>query len=548
VLVPPDLCFEVDERVGADGRVIRSLSPDNVEAVCELVGASGAEAVAVCLLFSYLTPDHERAVGRALELLHERPHVSLSVDVLPEVREYERASTTTVNAYVAPQVSRYVRSLEEALAPRRLTVMASHAGTLTPAEAARLPVSTVLSGPAAGVTGAMAIARRAGHERIITFDMGGTSTDVALCDGEVPYAAAVCIGGLPIHRSAVDVHTVGAGGGTSDRADEGGARRVGPESAGAVPGPASYGLGGRRATVTDAHIVLGRLPAGTPLAGGLRLDRRAAVDALAAVGSALGLSAEDAALGAIAVANATMERALRRVSVERGYPPEAFTLVAFGGAGPLHVCELADAVGARDALVPAVPGALSAIGLATSPSVSTVSRSVIRAADAPQPDREALFLELEAEARTALSGDDADYVLRTADLRYRGQSWELTVPWETGGTPVDAFEAAHERRYGYARPGEPVEVVTLRVRAGSEAAAPLPPAPSLCPSESRRTTVLLADGRSVAAPVVERLSLVPGERVDGPAVVCQNDATTFVDLGWSALVGLWGDLELTRSG
>ncbi|MFN2251919.1 MAG: hydantoinase/oxoprolinase family protein [Anaerolineae bacterium] len=548
VLVPREMCFEVDERVAADGVVVRALSATSVDRLREAIAERGAEAVAVCLLFSYLYPEHERAVGEALVALPEAPHVSLSIDVLPEVREYERASTTAVNAYVAPVVSRYLRRLERAVAPRPLTVMASHAGTLSPGEAARLPVATVLSGPAAGVSGALALASRAGRDHLVTFDMGGTSTDVALCDGAVPYAATVRIGGLPINREAVDVHTVGAGGGSIARADEGGALRVGPESAGAVPGPASYGLGGRRATVTDANVVLGRLPAGVPLAGGLRLDRRAAADALAEVGSALGLSPVEAALGTIAVVNATMERALRTVSVERGFPPEEFTLVAFGGAGPLHVCELADALGARDALVPAVPGALSAIGLATSPSVTTTSRSVVRAADAPAPDYGQVYRALEDEAREALGGADVDFVERTADLRYRGQSWELTVPWADRGVPLDAFAAAHRRRYGYDRPGEAVEVVTLRIRCGRDTAAPLPGPPPLRTSPATRAQVVLADGSMVPARVLDRWSLAPGERLEGPAVICQEDATTFVAPRWSATVGAYGDLLLSRVG
>jgi len=566
VLVPRELCVGVAERVGADGAVVTPLASDAPNEIARWALDVGAEAVAVCLLFSYLRPEHERALGVALEeLLGATPgggarsaaspdanngkiRVSLSVDVLPETREYERASTTTVNAYVAPKMASYIGRLQAAVSPRSLTVMASHAGTLGPSEAVRLPVATVLSGPAAGVTGALAVASRAGRERVMTFDMGGTSTDVALCEGSVPFTSAVVIDGLPIGRPAVDVHTVGAGGGSIVRADEGGALRVGPESSGAVPGPASYNRGGTAPTVTDAHVLLGRLPSGVPLAGGLRLDREAASAAMSRVAEPLGLSLQQAALGALAVANATMERALRRVSVEQGHDPRSFTLVAFGGAGPLHACALADALGVPEVLVPLTPGALSALGLAIAPPVATASRSVPLQAD--EAIIEGLFGELERTVLGSLSSVAVTSIQREADLRYVGQSWELTVPWSSGTLAARrAFEETHLRRYGYVRSAEPVEVVTLRVRAQGLSRVGLPeqmPAVGRSLWEVRYSKVVLSDGTEVDAQVVPRDRLGPGDMVTGPAVVIQPDTTTFVDRGWRANAGEWGDMILTR--
>lgn len=546
VLVPEALTFEVEERVGADGAVLRAPGGDHLRDLAGRVRASGAEAVAVSLLFSYLRPDHERAVGAALQAAGV-PYVSLSVDVLPEMREYERASTVVVNAYVAPVVGRYIGRLAAAAAPRELFLMGSHAGVLAPDEAARLPVSTVLSGPAAGVVGALAVASRAGRTRILTFDMGGTSTDVALCDDDVPFTASTVLSGLPIRRPAVDVQTVGAGGGSYLWLDEGGALRVGPESAGSAPGPAAYGRGGDRPTVTDAHVVLGRLPADRRLAGGLRLDARAAHDALAPIAGALGLTVEAVALGAIAVADAAMERALRSVSVERGHDPAAFSLVAFGGAGPLHACALADLLGVLEVLVPTAAGTLSALGLATAPPVADASRSVLRAPGAPTPDLEATFSELEVGAASSLPGSGRARLERFVDARYAGQSWELTVPWPgSAGAAGDAFGDAHDRRFGYRRPGVAVELVTVRVRASRPSAVSLPLASVGSGEAPRRCRLVLEDGRTVSAPAWARGALAPGERVAGPGVILQEDATTYVPDGWVAETLAWGDLSLRR--
>ncbi|RIL11268.1 hypothetical protein DCC79_05400 [bacterium] len=552
-LVPPECCIEVDERVGADGRPVRRLTPAALRAAVDGVRRTGADAAAVCLLFSFLYPDHERALGDALRVATDAPgHVSLSLDVLPEIREYERASTVAVNAYVGPVVTDYLARLTAALAPRVLTVMGSHAGTLPAPVAARLPVTTILSGPAAGVLGALAVARRAGAPRIMTCDMGGTSTDVALCDDAVPYTGWTAIQGYPVHRPSVAVHTIGAGGGSVVGVDAGGALRVGPASAGADPGPAAYGRGGRLPTLTDAHVVIGRLRPGARLAGGIRLDAGAARAALAPLAAALGTTAEAVAWGAVRVANAAMERALRQVSVEQGHHPRDFVLVPFGGAGPLHACELAEALGMRRVLVPAVPGALSAVGLATAAPTATASRSVLRAGAAGVEARDAaafepVFQALEAEARAMLPPADRSRAVarRLADLRYAGQSWEITVPWPAGADPVQRFEAAHHRRHGYARPAVPVEVVTLRVQVAADAAAPLPPPPALTRASPLRADVMTSPTMREAVAAHVRTSLAPGAAVRGPCILSQADCTTWVAPGWQAVVGAWGDLELS---
>lgn len=542
-LVPPHLCFEVGERLDARGDVARPLDAAALATLAGRVAEAGIEAVAVCLLFSYLNDSHERAVVAELVRASDaRTFVCCSFDVLPELREYERASTTVVNAYVAPRMVRYLTSLGAAAAPRPLTVMASHGGRMPPAIAAQLPAATALSGPAGGVLGALAVALRAGMGRIITCDMGGTSTDVSLADGAVPFTGAAQVGGVPVHLPTVDIQTIGAGGGSLLWADEAGALRVGPLSAGAEPGPACYGRGGRGATLTDAHVVLGRLPAVALAGGSLALDACAARDALGPLAAKLGTSVEAVALAALAVADAAMARAIRSVSVQRGYDPAGFTLVAFGGAGPLHACTLAEAIGTSRVLLPAVPGALAALGLATAEPVITASQSLLRRDPRPV-DVDPAYLVLEARARARL-GQEVCSVERLADARYEGQSWELTVPWPPDGRIDRAFEASHERHFGYVRSGKPVELVTLRVRVRGRPLAALPSPPPLVPPDERSAMVYLDANAAQPMLVRSRFSLAPGEGLLGPAILTQPDTTVFVAPGWQAVVGEWGDLVL----
>ena len=430
-LVPLERCVGVRERVGTDG-VLQTLELDSLPEL-------DAEAVAVCLLHAYRHPEHERAVADELRRRLPGAHVVASHEVAPEFREYERASTTTADAYLGRVAARYLRALSAACAEAGLPeplVMRSSGGVATPAEAAAHPATILVSGPAAGAVGAARLAAEAGFADAIAFDMGGTSTDVCLISGgRVERTSERPIGGLPIRLPSVDIHTVGAGGGSIVWRDPGGALRVGPQSAGANPGPACYGRGGVDATVTDANLLLARLP--EQLAGGVGLDRDAAERALDGVDPA----------GVVEVVNAEMLRALRVVSVERGHDPAGFALVAFGGAGPLHACELAEELGIRTVLVPDVAGVLSALGLVASEERRDRVRSYL------VPLRDAGELPREGEA----------------DLRYEGQSFELTVPLQDD--LASAFHRAHEERYGFADREREVELVAVRtadVRPGPE--------------------------------------------------------------------------------
>jgi N-methylhydantoinase A len=553
-LVPRALCFEAPERVDVTGAPLRRLSRRQARAVARRVAAAGVEAVAVCLLFSFLYPDHESLLGE--ELAAAGLDASLSSEVLPEMREYERASTTCLNAYVAPVTRRYLRALADGLAERgveKLLVMQSSGGTATAEGAAALPVSTLLSGPAGGVAGAFALARAAGFDRVITLDMGGTSTDVALCDGAVPFTTEWEVSGLPVRVPSVHVHTVGAGGGSIAWRDAGGALRAGPASAGADPGPACYGRGGP-ATVTDAHLALGRVSGDWFLGGGLHLDAAAAGDALAGLG--LG-DAATAARGVLQVANAGMERALRVVSVQRGHDPRDFTLFAFGGAGPLHACDLARALSVRRVLVPRYPGVLSAMGMALADRVGDAAIAFLRALPPAGDEREALRAEAEAaframEGRLRREVGEAAGLERGADLRYAGQGYEVTVPWSEGGLDAvgEAFHEAHLRLYGHAARDRPVELVALRLRA--RLPRRLPPWPS-APDAGPDPLPALLDRRSVVfdreheTPVYGRDGLRPGNLLRGPALVAQMDSTTAVPPGWRAAVDGLGNLLLEEA-
>jgi N-methylhydantoinase A len=459
-LVPLERCFGVRERIGPDG-VIDELDLSSLAQI-----EPDAEAVAVCLLFSFRNPSHEAAVAEEIRRRLPGAHVVASHEVSPEFREYERASTTAVDAYLGPVLSRYLQSLVARTAEAGLAeplVMRSSGGVATVQEAAAHPAWALISGPAAGAVGAARVARSAGIENAISLDMGGTSTDVCLIrGGEAARAGERLMDGLPVRLPTVDLHTVGAGGGSLVWRDSGGALRVGPESAGSEPGPACYGQGGERPTVTDANLLLERLP--DRLAGGVALDRGAAERALAGFDPA----------EVVEVVNAEMLHALRVISVARGHDPREFALIAFGGAGPLHACALAEELEIRTVLVPAAAGVLSALGLVASDERRDSVRS---------------FLCPLAEAGDLPAAGEAD-------LRYAGQSFELTVP--LGGDVADAFHRTHEERYGYADRAREVELVAVRtaeVRPGPELV--LPPA---APLELAGPTVLELEGATCWIP------------------------------------------------
>ena len=546
-LVDPELRFECAGRLRPDGTIEASWSVEQAREVLARAEAAGAESVAVSLLYPYLDPSFEQAFRSAGTPLF----LSLSSEVSPEYREVERTATTALNSYIGPVMSKYLDALGEGVAARgvpTLHVVQSDGGAASVDRASRFPVSTLLSGPAAGVHGAFEVARAAGYDRIITFDMGGTSTDVALCDRAIPTRPDVVVGDFPARTPVVDVHTVGAGGGSIARIDAGGALRVGPESAGAVPGPACYGTG-EEFTVTDAQAVLGRLGAHGQLAGTLAIDLDRARKATHPLHDALGSEVE-AAEAVLRVATANMERALRVVSVQRGFDPREFTLVPFGGAGPLHACALADALEIPRILVPAMPGVLCALGAVQSDLTATRTRSVLVPLD--DAHRDALTTALAAvadDARDALN-DPRTEVSLALDLRYAGQSYELTIEVPDAAHPLDAataFHTAHEQRFAHADTDAAVEAVNVRAVARVPSETPIPvPAPGSGAVPITRTPVVI-EGIEHDTAVYRREDFRPGDVVAGPAIVVQLDTTTLVEPGWSARADAQGNLILERA-
>jgi N-methylhydantoinase A len=544
-------------RLGVPGRChpgeaesgVRSMDLD------ELVGRVAAldpEAVAVSMLYSYEDPERERLVAAALRSALGAAAISLSCDVAPEFREFERTSTTVLDAYLRPVVSRYLERLGRAVDAADLavttSVMRSSGGLLSLGAAAALPVATLLSGPAGGVVAAAALGTASGRRSVVSFDMGGTSTDVCRIDGgrpEITYERPV--DGLPCRMPAVDVHTVGAGGGSIAWVDSGGALRVGPRSAGAVPGPAAYGRGGSRPTVTDADIALGRISASSPLGGVVTLDPSAAVAALGSVAEHAGVTVERAALGVVEVVEAHMERAIRRVSVEDGVDPRDSALVAFGGAGGLHATSLARRLDMAGVILPRLSGVFSALGLLLSPPRADAARS-----SRPGPDTlDEAVAEVLVEARRGLEArsDPSMSERVVVDVRYVGQSHETTVPYQPGegwGRLLERFHSAHRVRNGFARPSDPVEVVT--VRAEVEGAPSLRwdqlPDPVAEGDAKRGARSVLTVLGEVDATVWWRPGLAPGAEVVGPAVVEEPGATTFLGVGERAMVAEDGTLEV----
>jgi len=554
-LVPSDLRFGSDERTDAEGRIVKQPSLQELESLAVKVGEKEPEAIAISLLFSFANPANEQAVAQALTKL--RAPFSISHQILPEFREYERTSTVVVNAYLQPVMQRYLESLDRRLQDaasdvRRqssIFVMQSSGGITALDTAAREPVRTVLSGPAGGVVGAAAAARLSGLEQIISFDMGGTSTDVALVDREAHASSQSEVAGLPVGVPMLDIHTVGAGGGSIARFDAAGALRVGPESAGAAPGPICYGKG-VSPTVTDAHLVLGRLQPHRFLGGNFQLDlertRQVVKEWLGKQHSDLSL--EQFAAGVIGVVNSNIEKALRVVSIERGHDPRRFALVAFGGAGGLHACELAQALGIPRVMVPAMPGALSAFGILVSDVVKDYSRTVLWrvSGKVPVAQLEEEFAQLSRSSQGDFRAEGwtgAIHEQRSVDLRYRGQGYELNIPLKR--SLLADFHDAHAQRYGYSHPDREVELVTLRLRATvkspqariatehSPVDSALASAKTIhqgAPSRPEQRSVVFSS-RKFPTPIYERNQLAAGKRYSGPAVITEYSATTVVPPG-----------------
>jgi N-methylhydantoinase A len=543
-LVPRRRRIGVRERTLHDGTSLTRLSRGEVARVADMARRSGADSFAVCLLHSYANPKAEEALARALAALR-RP-MSVSHRLLSEYREYERFSTAVVNAYVAPKMASHLENLRRNLSRARLRIMQSN-GSATGVELARAePIRTILSGPAAGVVGAGALARAIGTDRFITFDMGGTSTDVSLFDTGARIRTLSYPDGYAVRAPVIDIHTVGAGGGSIARVDAGGSLRVGPESAGADPGPACYGRGTSPA-VTDADLVAGRLVAGNFLGGQMRLYPDRAHEALRKIAAAMKTGLSAAARGVIQVVNANMERAIRVITVERGFDPRDFVLLGFGGAGPMHAAELAMDLGIRHVVFPRNPGLLCAWGAIGAPLGREYSMTV-REVDPPYARLMQRTRPLIARARRELAGEGASRSTFAAqvhlDMRYRGQSYELEVPLTRDFK--DAFHAAHRRTFGHSASEAPVEVVNLRLRASS---ADRPPSTAKiahqrgAASPLARTEILVGSHQR-RAPVFARDSLGAGARIRGPAIVVELSATAYVAPEYTLRVDDYGNLHL----
>ncbi len=549
-LVPRELRFTLKERMGPEGE-IEPLDEAGLEEVISAIERAEVEAVAVCLLFAFMHPEHERRIGEALREALPGVHVSLSSEVLPEFREYERFSTTAADAYLAPKLAAYLKNLagkvEDAGMPTPL-IMQSAGGVVGIEDAVDDAAAFTLSGPAGGVVGAAYVGDLSGYRDVLTFDMGGTSTDVApVIGGEVQTTTETVIAGVPIRVPMVDVHTVSAGGGSVAWADAGGALRVGPHSAGAEPGPAGYDKGGEEPAVTDANLFLGYLADRAELGGEVVLRRELSEKALEGLGKKIGLDALESALGILRVADAEMTRALRVISVERGLDPREFALLAFGGAGGMHACRLAEELGIRTVLVPRAGGVLSALGLAISDlRRDYVSPYLANLADVNVRELKETFEGMEGVAAKDLDGPR---YTRRADLRYRGQSFELTVeaqrPLEVDKLE-ECFHAAHEQRYGYRMEDEPVELVNLRLIATVPVDKPelKETQPKGEAEVGRRRSNF--DGEWQEVPVLDRERMGRGSEVEGPAIVEFKESTCVVSPGWHGQVDGVGTLVLER--
>jgi N-methylhydantoinase A len=576
VLVPRRWRFEITERIDAQGQVVTPLAEAEIPTLIAAIRAAGLQTIAVSLLFSFLSDAHERRLGEMLRNALPEVQVFLSCEVLPEIREFERASTTAVCAYVGPLLAGYLSRLQVALRELglpQLLVMGSSGGVFDVAEGLRMPAMAVESGPAAGVMAAALAGRQLRRPDLISFDMGGTTAKASLiAGGEVAVTADYEVGGAghakrwlqgtghPIRVPVIDLAEVSAGGGSIAWVDPGGALKVGPGSAGADPGPAAYGRGGTQATVSDANVVLGTLDRQALLGGRLKIDLAAAESAVARVGAKLGLDAVQTAARIIDVVNANMAEALRIVSIERGYDPRGFALIAFGGAGPVHAVALAEELAIPEVIIPPAPGAFSALGLVASDLKRDYARTLYADLATLDPARVAAVLGGMADSGQAMLAaarvpEGRRELRRFADVRYRRQAYEMTVPIPDGPITLDTFSAIeaafhqrHEQTYGHANRGEGVTLVTLRLSAVGR----LPGLQIRQPHDGsvrkiRERRVCWRGSGFVATPVHWRDGLAPGEGIAGPAIIEAMDSTIVIPAGWAALIDEFGYVRMERS-
>ncbi len=543
--IPPELCLETGGRVSANGELLEPLTEPDLTRLNEQLRALKPTAVAINLLFSFLDDRLERQIEAALP---DHLFISRSSFVLAESGEYERGMATWLNAWLGPLVQRYLQRLQQNVTPSPLAVMQSSGGTIDAEQAGQRAVNLLLSGPAGGLAAAKFIGQHADCPRLMTFDMGGTSTDVALIDGDITLTSEGHLGPYPVAVPMVDMHTIGAGGGSIAMIDRGGMLQVGPQSAGADPGPACYGRGGSQPTVTDGNALLGRLQPDNFLGGNMALDLQAAREALASIGKPLGLTPEQAAEGVIRIANEHMTRALRVISVQRGYDPKDFTLCCFGGAGGLHVCAIAEALQMKQALIPVYGGVLSALGMLVAPRERQLSHARRqRLDDCSHQQIASWFNELAENGRQQLlqEGVRSDDIQQqfSLDLRYQGQTYTINCPWDDLENLAEEFHLRHQHSYGH-QLDLPIELVNVRARifARTEAVS-LPPLPDRpAPTVAFRPLHNIGD-----TAIYQRTELSPGQVINGPALICEQIATSLIAENWQAKVDQYGNLMLSRN-
>jgi N-methylhydantoinase A len=535
-------CFGISGRINATGDIQETIHPADLHQLAEVAG--DYDAIAVCLLFSFLNPEHEMQVSQALS---DDLFVSLSNETLAEFLEYERGATTFLNAYIGPLVQSYLKRLELSLKPKHLFVMHSAGGVMSAEMAGLQAVRLVLSGPAGGLVAAKEVGRQLGESNLLTFDMGGTSTDVALVCGEIGITTEGQIGGIPVAVPMLNIHTIGAGGGSLAWLDEAGLPQVGPESAGAKPGPVCYGLGGMQATVTDANLLLGRIPPSAQLAGSMLLDLQAAREAFTRFGARLEISAQAAAQAIIDIAEEHMAGALRVVSVQRGFDPADFALLSFGGAGGLHACSLAEKLSMRRVIVPLASGAFSAFGMLAGRQQTelSVSRRMQVGDRSTVPELSSIFSKLEDKAKIQMKDLKLSFE-RRVDMSYAGQGFQLSVNVENDDMQalVEHFERAHHQAYGHMLE-RPVEIVTVRITAYVERSALVFPELPVEENVAQAVAVSEVYGAGVV-PHFQRANLRPGHYWQGPALVLEDIATLWLAEGWVMSVSRHGHLLLEK--
>ena len=549
----PDLCFETGGRLSATGETIEPLSDDDLQTLKQQIETAQPEAVAINLLFSFLDETFETQIENSIP---DSIFCSRSSIVLPEYKEFERGTATWLNAWLGPLMQNYLQKLSQALCPSSLSIMQSSGGTLSADQAGKHAVRLLLSGPAGGLTAAQQLGRTSKRSKIITLDMGGTSTDVSLIEGSIKLTNEGHIGDYPVAVPMVDMHTIGAGGGSIAYIDEGGLLRVGPESAGANPGPACYGRGGKAVTVSDAHLLLGRLRPDSFLGGTLTLDRQAAVKAIEPIARSLGLSNEKTASGIINLANEHMARALKHISIEQGHDPSRFSLYCFGGAGGLHVCALATALNIREAVIPRNGGALSAYGMLVAPAERQLVRTLqADLATLPSQTINAALDSLFQQGKQELieEGISPELITTTArlDLRYKGQSFTLQIPWQDDSNQaMSCFHQNHEQRYGH-RLNRPIELVNIHANVQAKG-HPITQEKSTKKSRNLNhassviTTHTRLFGTDIPVPVIDRELLGPGNIILGPALITETISTTWLEPGWQLEVDKTLNLDLKK--